>query len=29
MHADWEVIRSKLYRYRGKWEGAGLVVFPK
>lgn len=29
MHADWDVITSKLYRYRGKWEGAGLVVLPK
>lgn len=29
MHTDWEVIKSKLYRYRGKWEGAGLVVLPK
>ncbi len=29
MHSDWEVIKSKLYRYRGKLEGAGLVVLPK
>lgn len=29
LHADWQVIESKLYRYRGKWEGAGLVVLPK
>lgn len=29
LHADWHVIESKLYRYRGKWEGAGLVVLPK
>lgn len=29
MHADWDVIQSKFYRYRRKWEGAGLVVLPK
>lgn len=29
LHADWQVIESKLYRYRGKWDGAGLVVLPK
>jgi hypothetical protein len=29
LHGDWHVIESKLYRYRGKWEGAGLVVLPK
>ena len=29
LHADWDVITSKLYRYRGSWEGAGLVVLPK
>lgn len=26
---DWKVIEPKLYRYKGKWEGAGLVVLPK
>lgn len=29
IHADWHVIESKLYRYKGKWDGAGLVVLPK
>lgn len=29
LHADWHVIESKLYRYHGKWDGAGLVVLPK
>ena len=29
LYADWDVITSKLYRYRGSWEGAGLVVLPK
>lgn len=29
MHEDWNVIVSKFYRYRGKWEGAGLVVLSK
>ncbi|MEK9627921.1 MAG: DUF3800 domain-containing protein [Nitrospinota bacterium] len=29
MYTDWDIIKSKLYRYRGKWEGAGLVVLPK
>jgi hypothetical protein len=29
LHADWQVIESKLYRYKGKWDGAGLVVLPK
>jgi len=29
IHADWHVIESKLYRYKGKCDGAGLVVLPK
>ncbi len=29
MHTDWEIIESKLYRHKGNWEGAGLVVLPK
>jgi len=26
---DWQTVEEKLYRYRGKWVGAGLVVLPK
>lgn len=29
MYEDWEIIRSKLRRYRGDWRGAGLVILPK
>ncbi len=29
MHEDWEIIKRNFYRYRGSYEGAGLVVLPK